>query len=344
MLPQAGARKRARMDLFAAAPTVPPPRRDYPHPSHTSPDNDPDDIIGVFDLETTGFRGMPLIGKEHAVLQLAGKVLGAEDRDTFMSYVRVSYVDPQSERIHGVSAETTRDAPTFQQAFAAMLRHMGHDPERSRLTLVAHNAYGFDKILVMRDIPAELLRGVRFFDTLPWFRRHVRAPRYALGELLSFLHPEVAREYANLHQADVDVNVLSRLVLYNVPRGDCLKTRPNDAPHLQPGRTCASNWDIGRRGAAMLRKRGVETYADLAGALTPLLPDRLACDRWLACNAGVSDHPKRILIMSGVFGTPEWRAAEDYGLPDANGCLNEVEARVRGERLRAEAEATAGGL
>lgn len=138
-----------------------------------------------FDLETNGFRGLSKYSPRHHIIQFACS--SADGKHTYASYVKplTHSILPQSTKIHGISNEQVANAPSFNVVWNTFQQTFLIDNDIQYL-LVAHNCYGFDRAILLKEIVAHgicideaLAKRIFFGDTLHYF--HHLAP-YELRE------------------------------------------------------------------------------------------------------------------------------------------------------------------
>jgi len=232
----------------------------------------------VFDLETTGFRGMPLFSPYHRVLQIAA--MRVSTGETFAAFVDAGFeeVPAASTRIHGIAAEDLRGAEGIARVWERLQAALSMT---EKTVLVAHNADGFDAPVLRKEVGAVKYR---FFDTLPFLRRACPGLKsYALGAV--FAHFNGGAPLDGAHRADADVQALAavfrRAVLPII----------NAAP---PEVTLRSIRYVGPYRERLLREAGICAPGAWEG--------KGCADAFVRGHLKVEDPTQRAFIVAGLTG------------------------------------------
>ena len=156
----------------------------------------------IYDLETTGFSGLPLFSKAHQILQICAHCI--ENGKTFESYVRplgLKEIPPQSTLIHKIETPGDKD---IIQVFNELIDFFGKE---NKFLFVAHNNNYFDELILRRHV--KICDNISFFDSLPYLREKLpNKESYALGNLYENLY---GKKLENAHNAISDVLALAEI-------------------------------------------------------------------------------------------------------------------------------------
>lgn len=156
------------------------------------------------DTETTG--SSPAKGDRCVEIGAVELIDGRLTGRAFQTYLNPDRkVAWQAERVHGLSNRFLADKPRLAEIAPDLLDFIGGSP------CLAHNAR-FDRDMLLYDFRhAELeVPDLRFFDTIPLAKAHVRAPAYRLDVLAQTLGLiDTAR---GLHGALEDATILARVI------------------------------------------------------------------------------------------------------------------------------------
>lgn len=155
----------------------------------------------VMDLETTGF------GNDARIVEVAGIRLERwVPTDEYQSIINPEmYIPSSASRVHLVTNEMVRQAPTFQDIAPSLAAFM------QDAIIVGHNFFSFD----LRFLTAELRRAFGsgpnhwVIDTLPLARNCFQSERYKLEHLSALLNIPLH----NAHQAMSDVYATAEIWL-----------------------------------------------------------------------------------------------------------------------------------
>ncbi len=149
-----------------------------------------------YDTETTGVRA-----EKDFIIEIAAYV--PETGEVFDQLINPGVpIPPEATRIHNITDEMVKDAPTFPEIAAKFTEFCTSDG-----VLIAHNNDGFDVHFLRSEYQRAglTLPEWKFVDTLKWARKYrPDLPRHAL----QFLREVYGIEANNAHRALDDVKVL----------------------------------------------------------------------------------------------------------------------------------------
>ena len=199
----------------------------------------------VIDLESTGFAGgAPIDSPYHRIVQIAACKMTDDDGDATGEFVTLVnpgvWIPSASTAIHRVTNENVANAPSFAEAWAALLDFIGDDCDG----LVAHNMHGFDARLLRAELaragldPHKELDGrFRVGDSLPALRSHypglaMSSPAAAPYSLAHIHYHVTGAMFAGAHDALGDVRALRRVLRATKVKPVCTKApyADDDAP------------------------------------------------------------------------------------------------------------------
>lgn len=141
-----------------------------------------------FDLETTGYQGLGYFHPLHRIIQFAAIT---EDGDTFNSFVNPEIeIDQRSTKLHGITTDQVQNADRLDRVWYNFTS--GINLGRRKIIMVAHNCFGFDQLMLERELKRFGLttRNIEFHDTEPVFRLQYPSLRsYSLGKLVKHFIP-----------------------------------------------------------------------------------------------------------------------------------------------------------
>jgi DNA polymerase III epsilon subunit-like protein len=164
---------------------------------------------------------------------------------------QVDYFDPFNTALHGMDAETVKDAPRWSLVLPALVDHIGDD------IVVAHNA-GFDIGVIRYACAVDNIEwpGMQFLCTLVLARRAMRLPSYRLP----FVTDACGFEMTDHHEPLADARAVGGIIASLAQESGVTDLRALAAAH----HTC-----IGRMSSGNY-KGSVST---LSGAGRPIRPD-----------------------------------------------------------------------
>lgn len=241
----------------------------------------------VFDLETSGFKGLPMFSKCHEIIQIAARSSDDKRFSTFVQPRHICSIPPQSSAIHNICDEDLEGAPDIKDAVKTMFEHFGLQRGDS-IRLVAHNNTWFDCPQLRRVCEEELWPEIEFFDTLPWFRQHEEFKSNTLSAIYNTLYET---EIENMHRADVDVDALHRIYKEHVlPQLD-EKPVPPEPTDKSP--TVELRFIGPVRAQTIKRRCGATTI----GEFKRFLLSTKRPDTWLQYTLKVFDVTHRMVIL-----------------------------------------------
>jgi DNA polymerase-3 subunit epsilon len=158
----------------------------------------------AIDTETTG--SAPARGDRCVEIGAVELVHGRPTGRTYQTYLNPERpVAWQAERVHGLSDRFLADKPRLAEIAPDLIDFIGDAP------CLAHNAR-FDRDMLLYDFRHAGLAvpALRFFDTIPFAKAHVRAPAYRLDVIAQTLG--VIGTARGLHGALEDATILAGVV------------------------------------------------------------------------------------------------------------------------------------
>ena len=137
--------------------------------------SDPEPKFIFFDTETTGCEGTGSILNEfHRIVQISAVT---NDGQSFDSVVNPGcHIPKASTVIHGIDNKTAQASKRFGTIFAAFRKFVKQSTKRGTpIVLVAHNCFGFDKIMLEKEcsrVGARIPTTWLFYDSLLAYRSH----------------------------------------------------------------------------------------------------------------------------------------------------------------------------
>ena len=173
--------------------------------------NDPKVSFVFFDLETTGCPQSGSIFHEyHRIVQISA-VCG---EDTFDATVDPQcHIPSESTAIHRVTNDVAQESATFGKVFPLFRSFVRRQIKRGVIVvLIAHNAFGFDKLMLEKECARFSLRvpaSWKFYDTLIKYRTQFPdLPSKRLGDIYK---QRFGEELAGAHNSLADALALKRL-------------------------------------------------------------------------------------------------------------------------------------
>ena len=158
----------------------------------------------IYDLETTGFQGLPMFCDAHQILQICAYCIEYDKTyESFVKPIGIKEIPPQSTAIHNITEPGSKDIKTV---FQELLNFFGNPDE---MRFVAHNNNYFDELILRRALNNEIPENIVFFDTLPYLRKNMPGKKsYRLGDLYENLYN---KPLENAHDARADVYALAKI-------------------------------------------------------------------------------------------------------------------------------------
>jgi len=169
-----------------------------------------------FDLETNGCAGTGSIQNPfHRIVQISA-VSGDERFDAIVN--PEVHIPSESTAIHHVTNEMVQAVPTFEKIFPKFRAFVKKGVKRNtQIVLVAHNALGFDKPVLEKEVKRCGLKSPanwRYYDTLLTYRREfAELPSKRLGDIHQVRFNEPIQ---NAHNALSDTIALQRLFYHDI--------------------------------------------------------------------------------------------------------------------------------
>ena len=169
-----------------------------------------------FDLETNGCAGTgSILNPFHRIVQISA-VSGDERFDAIVN--PEVHIPSDSTAIHHVTNEMAQTAPLFKEIFPKFRAFVKKGAKRNtQIVLVAHNALGFDKPVLEKEVLRCGLKSPenwRYYDTLLTYRREfAELPSKRLGDIHQTRFNESIQ---NAHNALSDTLALQRLFSHDI--------------------------------------------------------------------------------------------------------------------------------
>lgn len=267
----------------------------------------------VYDLETSGFRGMPMFSYYHKILQICAKSL--ETNKTFMEFANPHFrgiIPPQSTHVHKIFKADVVNAKPIDQVLRQMYEFFEFE-KYTVVELIAHNNEYFDKLIIMKEYKNlgvdEVPANVVFWDTLPWLRANYQGLKsYRLEDLYQYFYKE---KISNAHRADADVDALVRI--YNekiAPKRVIGVVTEEEMMFKLVYDTCLTS--IRYVGPARANKcfyeQKIQTSQELKDFAESFIikGNAKGFDLWLIEKLRIKDITHRMFIVSFVYDIPIW--------------------------------------
>lgn len=296
-------------------------------------------ITIIYDLETSGFKCMPMFSRYHKVLQISA--LCIETNEVFNSFVNPSFkgdIPPCSVAIHNIKKSDVENADTIDTVLRKMYQFFKFN-DYAEVELIAHNNKYFDELIIMKEYKNvgvdEVPANTSFWDTLPWMR--VNFPglaSYNLGDLYRYFF---GRDFNNAHRADADVEALAEIyktivkprrvfgamteeeIMFKLVYDECLTSIRYLGPY---------------RANLCYYADKIQTVSQLKAFAKAFLlrGERLGFDSWLKEKIRVKNITHRMFIIAHVYEIPIWFdeifqfVSVDHSDED---CLNETDYYVK---------------
>ena len=267
----------------------------------------------IYDLETSGFRGMPMFSYYHKILQICAKCL--ETGETFMAFVNPHFrgnIPPHSTNVHNICKADVVNAKPVDQVLRDMYTFFNFE-KYVTVELIAHNNEYFDKLIIMKEYKNlgvdEVPANVVFWDSLPWLRANYQNLKsYRLEDLYQHFY-KVPIE--NAHRADADVDALVRIYKEKIaPKRQIGVTSEKEMMFkLVYDRCLVSVRYIGpSRANKCFHSKRIETTAALKEFAESFIlkGQSKGFDKWLMEDLHISDITHRMFIVSYVYDIPIW--------------------------------------
>jgi len=164
-------------------------------------------LLIIFDLETTGFSGLPFMSSMNRIIQISCRPVFETRYREMTCFVNPGMVEipPLATNLNKIKLSDVLYAKPFLEVFNDVYRHFEMHRWKS-VVMISHNGDHFDEPVLRRHLNNELPNNMKFFDTLPFLRRNYPE----LGEYnLSFLYKTLyGTELVGSHRADADVGAL----------------------------------------------------------------------------------------------------------------------------------------
>lgn len=165
----------------------------------------------IYDLETTGFKGLPLMSKSHKIIQISA--LNLDTNNIFSSFVNPNIKIPiPSSKIHNIYDDDILNSKTINLVFSELIEklNLNNLNKFDIVEFIAHNNQYFDEIILNKEIEiSKLPFSVKFFDTLPFIKTHF--PKLISYKLTSLYQYFYNTNFSNAHNAEADVLALSKI-------------------------------------------------------------------------------------------------------------------------------------
>jgi DNA polymerase III alpha subunit (gram-positive type) len=291
----------------------------------------------VYDLETSGFKCMPMFSEYHRVLQICARCI--ETNQTFSSFVNPGFkggVPSYSAHIHHITQSDVKKAPPMEEVLRMMFKFFNF-PFYDSVEMIAHNNTFFDELMIMKEyktVPGEFVPdNVIFWDTLPWLRANRTIHSYRLEDVYKYFYGE---GFADAHRADADVTALTRIYMDHIaPNRRDEPTREELEMKVIEKECLTSIRFIGEwRSVLMYTHAYIETVSQLKKFANSfvLKGENVGFDCWLKEKIGMKDVTSRMFVLSNVYDIPIWSDAI-FGFLDLRhcdeDCLSEVDYYIK---------------
>jgi DNA polymerase III epsilon subunit-like protein len=272
-----------------------------------------DKITIIYDLETTGFKCMPMFSRYHKVIQICAHCI---ETDTLFD----AFVDPgfdgdipyHSTRVNNIKRSDVVGADKIDVVLRNMYNFFDFN-KYATVELIAHNNDKFDHPVIMKEYKSlcvdEVPTNVVFWDTLPWFRSYYpKLEKYDLESLHIHFFME---KIDNAHRADADVAALSRLYVEAVaPHRTIGHMSEEDLLFDMVYRECLTSINSIGPGRAfyLYNEEKMETVSDLMTFAKSFLlrGDKTGFDRFLKEKIRIGNVTARMNVISRVYELPIW--------------------------------------
>lgn len=269
----------------------------------------------IYDLETTGFKGMPMFSCYHKVIQICALCI---ETNLFFA----EFIDPQfrggiptpSTKIHNITNEDIKRAYPLDIVLKRMYNFFCFEKYK-QVEMIAHNNQYFDELMLMKEYNALknisfMPKNIVFWDTLPWLRDHYTFESYNLGNLYKTFFK---KDFENAHRADADVLALKEIyVNFILPE----RFKENDSlseiqliEQMIKNDTLTSIRFMGDWRAYLCYKHGkVHTVNGLRKFANELISngDLKAFDKWLRDKINIQNITQRFFIVGYILDIPLW--------------------------------------
>ena len=268
----------------------------------------------IYDLETSGFRGMPMFSAYHKILQICAKCL--DTGQVFSAFVNPQFrgnLPPHSTNIHNIAKADVVNAQPIDIVLRDMYNFFKFDDYVS-VEMIAHNNDYFDKLIIMKEYktlktPEQVPNNVVFWDSLPWLRANYKGlESYRLEDLYQYFYKV---PIANAHRADADVDALARIYIDKIAPKRIVGTTTEEEMMFKVvyDMCLVSVRFIGPyRANKCFYSKKLETTKDLKEfAETFILKGQSkGFDKWLIDDLHINDITHRMFIVSYVYDIPVW--------------------------------------
>lgn len=291
----------------------------------------------IYDLETSGFRCMPMFSEYHRVLQICA--LCIETNQTFSSFVNPGFkggIPSYSAHIHNITQSDVEKAPPMEVVLKRLYKFFNFS-FYDTVEMIAHNGRFFDELLINKEyktVPGEFVPdNVVFWDTLPWLRANRTIKSYRLEDVYKYFYGE---GFADAHRADADVTALTRIYVDKIapnrrdePTEEELQMKAIEAECLTSIRFIGE-W----RSVLMYMHANLETVSQLKAFAKAFIlkGESIGFDVWLKERIGMKDVTSRMFVIAHVYDVPIW-SDEILGFLDLRhvdeDCLSEVDYYIK---------------
>lgn len=292
----------------------------------------------VYDLETSGFKCMPMFSEYHKILQICAFCL--ETRQTFNSFVNPNFksgIPAYSSHIHNIHQSDVEKAPPIEVVLKRMYKFFNFS-FYDTVELIAHNNKYFDELMIMKEyktVPGEFVPdNVVFWDTLPWLRENKPGlDSYRLEDLYPYFFK---KKIDNAHRADADVLALTEIYQKHIePFRDKEITEDELVKKMVYEECLTSIRFVGEyRACLMYHSEKIETVTQLKKfAKSFILKGEVTgFDQWLKEVIGMRDITSRMFVIAHVYEIPIWMD-EIFEFIDlrhvSEDCISEVDYYIK---------------
>lgn len=251
----------------------------------------------IYDLETTGFRGLSLFSRFHRIIQISIHVV--ELNQSYTSYVHPQMKIPLwSSEIHKITDTDVENAQTIDKVMETIIEKFDlHSQEK--VEWISHNNTFFDRIILTKEYPDILHPTFTWWDTLPFFRHHYPGlESYRLGDLYEHFYKRPMP--GNAHSADCDVAALTSLYI------DHASEDRGTFHYIYNPKTLTQIRFIGNYRAELLRKL-LKMEGDTVQEFREKMYTIQNKDDWLREQIFMEDITQRLFVLNVVNENPLWK-------------------------------------
>lgn len=266
----------------------------------------------LYDLETSGFKGMPMFSDRHKILQICAFCL--ETRQTFNSFVNPNFesgIPAYSSRIHNIHQSDVEKASSIEVVLTQMYEFFNFS-FYDTIELIAHNNKYFDELMIMKEyktVPNQFVPdNVVFWDTLPWLRENKQGlDSYRLEDLYYYFFK---KKIDNAHRADADVLALTEIYQKHIEPFRDKEIAEYELLKKMVYKECLTSIRfVGEyRACLMYYSEKIETVTQLKNFanLFILKGEMSGFDQWLKNVIGIKDITSRMFVIAHVYEIPIW--------------------------------------